>query len=238
MRGRRIGIASVLVALPGCYTATLDLRSDAADAAHDGSPDAPGVPASCEVIHVANPSAPTGTYTIAPGGSAPLTATCDMTTAGGGWTIVYLAPATNLTTGPIAYTTQVLALLATAHDALMVYRTASLAPLAGAATFALPAGWRTDTPFDYTATDVPVMVSIDGATAAQHTLRYGQQNFANYCTDPWVANFAYGRVCIENTTAPFYSAFVYSAGDWCANSNVGFQGPACSADRRFSIAVR
>ena len=46
---------------------------------------------SCDEIHTADPSAADGTYIIDPdgaGGSAPISVTCDMTTAGGGWTVI------------------------------------------------------------------------------------------------------------------------------------------------------
>jgi hypothetical protein len=46
--------------------------------------------ASCKALKTASPSSPTGTYQLRPSGSsAPISATCDMTTDGGGWTVVY-----------------------------------------------------------------------------------------------------------------------------------------------------
>ncbi len=52
----------------------------------------PPVLANCAALHAAQPALPDGDYSIDPdgaGGNAPFTVRCDMTTAGGGWTLAF-----------------------------------------------------------------------------------------------------------------------------------------------------
>ncbi len=205
----------------------------------DVPPDVAMMPTSCNAILLANPAAPSGSYVIEPGGgAAPLDVYCDMVTAGGGWTVVFLAPSTNLSAVPIAYTSASPQLLGESTDALIAYRDATELALPNAASFALPAAWLTDTPFDAPDIDAPIAVSIDGAPPVAGTLRYGPDNFDSVCGDPWTTGASYGRICIDGTSAPFYSAFAVGAPDLCSDSRSAFNAKACSASVQFSIAVR
>ena len=77
-------------------TTTADLGRDAAidaakradAAARDASANVGvGTAADCLALHLAHPELQNGRYTIDPSGKAPVNVFCDMTTAGGGWTV-------------------------------------------------------------------------------------------------------------------------------------------------------
>jgi hypothetical protein len=113
----------------------------------------------------------------------------------------------------------------------------------------LPATWRTKNPLSVAPfEDLSVSASVNGSLPAVALLRYGQANFSQLCSDPWVSGAGvqaiYGRVCLQGTAAAFYSGFAADStvstapSDFCSISSQNYAARACSDTARFSIAVR
>jgi hypothetical protein len=217
---------------------SIDASGDAA-----ASDAAPLTGRDCKAIHARAPGAPSGTYTIDPdgeGGRAAFSAPCDMTSRGGGWTIVFLSGKTNYEATPIGYGYATAALLDTATEAMVAFRRPDLSPFANDAVLAFPDAWKTGCPLDAVAVDLPVTVSIDGAVPQSSTLRYGTSNFSQLCSDAWSAPTVapYGRFCFQDTSGPYFSGFDNASGDFCTDSSKPYSSAGCSDGVRFSIALR
>jgi hypothetical protein len=223
---------------------TTDAGADIADAPREGGAACAGVQASCAAIHACDATLPSGNYMIAPDGptdAAPVLVFCDMT-LGGGWTVIYLADNINLNSTTIPYTVKLQKLRDNATQALIAFRNLNLNMVASdTAVFDLPAAWRASNPLTATPPqDLSVTASVNGGVPAVAKLRYGVANFGSLCGDDWSPSTNYGRVCLQDTAAAFYSGFSTPDGtsDFCAISTAAYSSRACSDMLRFSIAVR
>ncbi len=192
--------------------------------------------------------APTsGSYPIRPDGApGPILATCDMTTDGGGWTLVFLTSTPNHNRNITNYTELGAGwILEPATQALLAYRdpAEALAVTAGTrwARIDLPDHWKSLCPTEARGRDTTVLTLVEGdAAPTLQVLRYGLRDFDDTCDSGWDTSEGsdWGRICIRGSEAPFFNAFDSSFGDFCPHSSQPFNAVQCGANRRFSIAVR
>jgi cysteine-rich repeat protein len=194
----------------------------------------------CAAIHAEVPSSPSGRYDIYPDGDedSKVTVWCDMETAGGGWTQIYLADDNNLNDTKLDYTVTASELRSTEFEAMIAYMPAAGGPLTAPTRFAMPQHWVDAAPMTYDQGETTVTLLQEGdATLTQGTLKYGGGSFMNNCTAEW-GTLSWGRICIEGTNAPFYASFNQPTDDTCSLSTEHYTETDCSDDRRFAILVR
>lgn len=169
---------------------------------------------------------------------------CDMTSAGGPWTVVFNSSGINYSSSTtIAMQWNLSPALGTRSTRMMVALRTSAGAIVeptSVATFALPTELRSENPFAVANRDIMLMSATVGGVVTTTTLRYGYQTFQSACTDPWNASNVWGRWCMTATHAPYYSGFAHpsgASGNACSFSD-GVGGTAsCGADRRFTVAV-
>ncbi|CAN5187687.1 hypothetical protein BH11MYX1_BH11MYX1_36750 [soil metagenome] len=203
----------------------------------DSALDGPRAPRSCKELHAVNPGLANGNYMVDIAGT-PTAVDCDMTTDGGGWTLVFFAASNDEMSTNLGYIPGLGSVLGGADAALITYRATSLTTAGSYASLAIPTAWRTSSPFTADGTDLVTPVQINGAPASPATVRYGFDSFTNNCADPWFAGGHWGRICIPGTEAPFYNGFAAAGIDLCSASSVAWNTTSCSTALRFSIAVR
>jgi cysteine-rich repeat protein len=210
-----------------------------------------GYAVDCAQIHATAPGTPSGLYDIYPDGgeASKVTVWCDMETAGGGWTRIFIADTDNYGSPPTDYTVADPALREVDHHTMIAYMPAGGGPVADHATFAMPQDWVDQVPMQY-ATEIgpQIPVQINGGPVETGQLIYGYEYFTGSCSQGFQpAHGEVGKICIwggggAGTKAPFWGEFGRADPDRCylSDESMGIEqlGEECTEDRRFAIFVR
>jgi hypothetical protein len=168
-----------------------------------------------------------------------------MTTAGGGWTLIFEPSMMSYSSATIGYTLDNMPLRGNASEALIAFRMADRTVVGTWARFMMPVDWQNASPFTYGNTDATIDANIGtgsapGGAAPSVTLRYGWHEYSTDCAGAWNTGGgqSFGRVCVDGTSAPFFAGFDDPSGDFCQDSTQSRTATTCSSSLQFTIAVR
>lgn len=179
---------------------------------------------SCLEIHQHEPTWSSACYTIDPDGSGPeesYRANCDMTTMGGGWTLVFIPHRSgDYATNMLQYSYNSLSLFISSTEFLIAQRnlntmevvTTSFDSSTGGTVdrgnpvrFPMPNKWRTKSPFEYLAETETVDITTEDGITIHSVLKYGYARWVETPTTSYDCERAWwtdsgvswtGRLCI------------------------------------------
>jgi formylglycine-generating enzyme required for sulfatase activity len=182
-----------------------------------------------------------GTYWIDPDSTGAFEVYCDMTTDGGGWTLVFTSGGINYNTAELGYTVESPALMNVDSKMLAVHRDGDLDTLESWVAFHMPVEWSTTPPFqDYNGETEMDGVVLDGVSQGTVRLYHGYSDWTGSCgTSGWDNSDTRGQFCFGDITAPAYYNFARDQEDGCsAGLGTDEYTPVCTDDRLFTLAVR
>ncbi len=219
---------------------------DRESAAASASVDIRAPSASCKDILDAGHSTGDGTYVVYPDGRTPESVTCDMSTASGGWTAIFIARTQSYYSDiTIPYTVDSLALRSDASEAMIGFADASGLNIELWARFSMPAEWITSAPMLTHRGSVDTVARLSDGSLLMDTLYFGYSNF-NGDSGPWIDG-SYGRIGFHSEGAPLWAAWADEGGgssgtytgDFCNDGSQSYYSTSCAGSGRwFVIYVR
>ena len=160
---------------------------------------------------------------------------CEMELDGGGWTRVWEAQTSNYNQHDFNYDLPI-SFVKSSKETLIGYNDSEYIDLAY--KFNTPRQWMSGHPLSYAnATEVVDTIDLNiGRKYNKRTLYFGYQNFSSSCTDNFKGG-SWGKVCISDTTAPFYTSFAHGEQDHCNTSKESYNSVKCN-NKRFNIFTR
>ena len=160
---------------------------------------------------------------------------CEMELDGGGWTRVWEARKNNYNKHDFNYNVPN-GFIKSSTETLIAYNEDGF--IESPYKFITPRRWKAKHPLSFSNSKVKInTINLNnGRKYMEETLYFGYQNFSSSCTDDFKGG-SWGKVCISNTTAPFYTSFAHTEVDHCNTSKESYNSEKCQ-NRRFNIFMR
>jgi len=160
---------------------------------------------------------------------------CNMELDDNGWTRVWIADTNNYNKKNYNYLLP-LKFIKKSKQTLILYENGSEVYLPY--TFNTPKLWKHKHPLNYASGTTTVdTVDLDSERSYHdRTLYFGYENFSNSCHDHFKGG-SWGKLCISDTKAPFYTSFAHSESDHCNTSRESYNAQKCN-EKQFSIYMK
>ena len=194
-----------------------------------------GVYHSCQEIKTALPYSRSGNYDIMLENKK-VNVFCEMLIGGGGWTRVWIADRNNYHQTQFNYAVPY-SFIESSTETMIAFSTPDNR-LINPWHFKTPRAWKVQHPLSYSREVVPVEATETdtGVVWNNRKLFFGIENFSSRCSDPFKGG-EWGKLCITDTSAPFYSSFAHQGDDHCTKSDKGYSAEGCR-DNRFAIFMK
>ena len=194
----------------------------------------PKIYKSCNDVKTASPDSKSGLYEISIDDKK-LMLHCEMEIDGGGWTKVWESKINNHNDKDFNYDVP-FGLIDKQKEVIMAFSYKERLEMAY--KFDMPRIWKYQHPLSSKG-NIELVDAMDLYTGRNYTnvkLFFGYENFSAYCGDSFSGGL-YGKICIADTNAPFYTGFSVNENDFCNSSVERYSTHRCDY-KSFVIYMR